>query len=246
MAGRKRKTKKGRKKRNVTEAERELTRKLYHNRKKKPSDIAGILGREKSRVTKNLFVRKEGAPGPGRPPALTKKQVDNLEARTEQLIEAADGKKEVSLKFVKRRTRCPAGTKTIARNLHKRGVRWHPLRNKPALTEEDQKARRAFARKWGGKPKNFWKKKVHMFIDNKNFPVYTNGAARAHAARRTVRGAYRKRGGGLGKGFVKVRKSLHQNTGAKSAIIAAQGWTGRNSCMCCWSSCGKNSIVFVH
>ena len=61
----------------------------------------------------------------------------------------------------------------------------------------------------------------------KHFPVYLDGPGRDHAARRKVRGVYRTKGDGLAKGCVKAPKSLHYNTGAKKAIIAAGVGNGK-------------------
>lgn len=82
------------------------------------------------------------------------------------------------------------------------------------------RARRLHAQAW-------WCAHIHLHLDLKNFPVYLNGKARDHAAMREVRGAYRQRGGGLGRGYTKAPKHLRFNPGAKSVMIAAAVGKGR-------------------
>ena len=60
-----------------------------------------------------------------------------------------------------------------------------------------------------------------MSIDLKRFSVYVNAAGRAYAAQREIRGAYRKPGQGLHKGYVKPPKALKYNPGVKSGLLAA-------------------------
>ena len=145
--------------------------------------------------------------------------------------------------------------------VHARRTRHHghthhlfrPLREKPVLTDEDIKARFAFANKYKGKSASCWLKEVHMFADNKTFPVYhhplprphvgltralegkqwcvvwcwllcgryINHAGRVHAARRRVRGQFRKPSDGLKAGHVRAGRSLKFNPGAKAQMVAA-------------------------
>ncbi len=61
----------------------------------------------------------------------------------------------------------------------------------------------------------------HAIIDDKSYPVYLNGKHRDHAARRSARGSYRSRKGGLSKGHVKPRKSQTGGFGKSALVIAA-------------------------
>ena len=61
----------------------------------------------------------------------------------------------------------------------------------------------------------------HAIIDDKSYPVYLNGMHRDHAARRSARGSYRSRKGGLCKGHVKPRKSQTGWFGKSALVMAA-------------------------
>jgi hypothetical protein len=145
--------------RNMTDEQKATMRDLYFKGKEKPSRIAKIFKRTKSCMTRILSA-KPGVSGPGRPLVLSKKQVDNLEKRLEETIAKADALKEVTYDMLERRTKCKASVKTIRRNLQKRKIKFRPLRSKPLLTDDDIKDRKAYAKRWAKKPKNFWQKKI--------------------------------------------------------------------------------------
>ena len=142
----------------------------------------------------------------GRPVILDEAAVDKLIAQLDHMVVIADAQYEVTVDMVRRRARCKAGNRTIPDALHARKVYFRRLREKPVLTDDDIKARIAFARKFMGKTEAWWRTFVHMRIDVKHFPVYLNGRARAHAAREDVRGAYRTPGEGLEAPYVKHGK----------------------------------------
>ncbi len=84
-----------------------------------------------------------------------------------------------------------------------------------------QAGRRAFAEKYAAKPASFWENGVDAYIDNKFFPTFLNHRARAYAAKRVARGTFRARGGGLGRGHVKPKKTLKVSFSHGSIQIAA-------------------------
>ena len=110
------------------------------------------------------------------------------------------------------------------------------MRSKPLLTKRDVKERFAFAKKYRKKPRSFWRRKVDLSWDLKNWQVYVTAAARAYAAMREVRGAYRPQGGGLGEGYVVAPKTLRYNTGVRSVKIAGGVGKGR---LRVWHDVGK-------
>jgi hypothetical protein len=89
------------------------------------------------------------------------------------------------------------------------------------LTDEDVKARKAFADKYASRSETWWQKQIHMHIDVKHYKIYLNNKSRDYAAREGTRGAYRKRGDGLKKPYVKPAKGVKFNTGAKSVAVLA-------------------------
>ncbi len=170
-----------------------------------PSEIAALLRRDKSTMTRLLVMEKERKKE-GRPVILDEAAVDKLTALLDHMVVVADAQYEVTVDMLRRRARCKAGSRTISDALHARKVYFRRLREKPVLTDDDIKARIAFAKKFMGKTEAWWRTFVHMHIDVKHFPVYLNRRARAHAAREGVRGAYRTPGKGLEAPYVKHGK----------------------------------------
>ena len=193
-----------------------------------PADIAERLGRDKSTVTRRC-VKMLGRKRQGRKKALSEAQVDFLERRLEQLIVKAKGRYHVTAKMFKRSTRMKVSARCISDALHKRNVYFRKLREKPMLTIENRKARMAFACKFKGKTKGWWNAHVHAFIDGEHFQVYLNGKERLYAAQHATYGAYRKPGKGLSGAYVKPKRTLKRNTGARSALVMAG--IGRGRCL---------------
>lgn len=172
----------------------------------------------------------------GRKELLTKAQVNLLVRTLKAMIKQAAAKKEITLAMILRRARVKVSERCARKALQTRGIRFRRMRDKPLLTKDDVKERWRFARKYRNKSKAWWRSKVHLYIDLKSWKVYPNAKGRALAAQRTVRGAYRGPGGGLGEGYVVVPKSLKQNTGARPAKIA--GGVGKGRCRL-WYDVGR-------
>ena len=193
---------------------------MYHMRKQKPSHIAKMLGRDKSTITRVLFKKDAyNVKGVGRQKLLNFEDVSKIVAKTKAMVKEADSQYEVTVAMVRKAAKCKASEKTILKELHKRNIYFRKLREKPVLTSDDKKARLTFAKKHMKKSKVWWAKNVHAFIDNKHWPVYLNKNARKIAAQRTVRGAYRGLGDGLGEGYTKHSKVL--KIGGKTILISA-------------------------
>ena len=183
-----------------------------HQEGKSPSEIAKLMGRDLSGICRRLqrtkpSVAKSIAPV-GRPPALSPAMVDKLVRTAEHMIRHANAKYQVTIKMVMASLKLKCCQKTARRALHARGVRFHVMREKPVRTEADEADRLKFARTHSGKPLSYWTDQVDAYMDNKSFPAYLTGPARAYAAKRTARGTYRAKGQGLAKGHVKPKKSL--------------------------------------
>ena len=84
--------------------------------------------------------------------------------------------------------------KTLLRELHDRGFKFYRLKERQTLTDDDVKERKAWAQARMGRRATTWVTKPHAIIDNKNWPLYTTGAGRSHAARRSIRGAFQELG----------------------------------------------------
>ena len=159
-----------------------------------PNMIAQRLGRDLSTVVRQLGKSKESTRegvkvrGCGRPPALTAETIDRLVDKTEKLTKAAYARFQITVGAIKKAAGLNCCEKVVLQALHSRGMFMRPLRQKPVRTRSDDEARLAFAKKYQKRPATYWSTQVDGFLDNKFFPVYTNGAARAYAAKRVARG----------------------------------------------------------
>lgn len=132
------------------ESERALVRRMAFDLKKSPSEIAEATGRHISSICRALQ-RPATGKARGRPPALTPAKAARVAKVAEQMVRAADAKKEITLRMVMTRARVRASVRTVQTALHRQGVYFRRMRTKPRLTEDDIKARFAFATKYKGK-----------------------------------------------------------------------------------------------
>ena len=197
-----------------------LAKMWYQVDGKSVPEIARLLHRSSSGVRPHVTSNRPPVPQ-GRPPALTKKQVDKLESTLMKMIKKADAKYEVTLSMLKKATRVKACIRTIRKYLHQRDIKWHNMRSKPVLTSADVKDRCGFADTYASKSAQWWLDHIHMHIDCKHFPIYINGKSRAHGAQQGTRGAYRKPGQGLDFPYTKASKTLKYNTGVRGVTVLA-------------------------
>ena len=185
----------------MTEGEVKLAKKWYVDGET-TAEIADRLSRDQSTITR-LLVKRVPRKKQGRKALLDEAAVDKLADKLNSMVEKADGKYEVTAAALKRATRTKASDRTILDALHKRGIFFRRLREKPVLTEQDVSDRKAFAEKYEKKPASWWNTAIHLTIDVKHFKVLPHGNARKHVAQEATRGAYRKAGQGLNKGYTK-------------------------------------------
>ena len=186
----------------------------------KPSSVARALGRDLSCVCR-LFKQKKAPKPSGRPVQFTDAMAERTIEVLEEMITKADANQEVTLQMVMRRCRIKVCEKVVAKALHKRGYWFRRLRSKMILTPEDVKVRYVWSKKYKGKSKRWWRKAVHIHLDNHCFKVATTGFARKLLAKRRVRGVYRKKGKSLRSAHVKPDPKLRLNTGAKGILKMA-------------------------
>ena len=205
----------------VTDAEKELIKGALA-RNHTPARIAELLDKDPTTIQRHVKAIKTNKlrPGSGRPAALTPKQEEQIVKKMKLMTKVADAKFRVTIPMVKTALKLKCSDKVVAAALHKADVYYHPLREKPVRTAEDDAKRKVFAGKYKSKPASWWSKDVHAYIDNKFFPVYLNGKGRDYAAKRAATGTFRKKGEGLGKGHVKPSKALKFNTGARSVLVS--------------------------
>ena len=212
----------------VSAEESRLMKMWYKEDGKAPAEIARLLHRDKGTISRRLH--NEGPPQKqGAKCILTPAQVDRLIAKTKAYIKQAKGRYRITYQIIKNRTRCKASVKTIMREFHKRGTTFRKMREKPLLTDEDIADRFSFGRKYKGKPPGWWLKKIDAHWDGKWFKVFLNGKARKHAATQKVFGAFRGcgDGDGLKAPYVRSRKDLKYNTGARGVMVLAAVGKGK-------------------
>ena len=128
---------------------------------------------------------------------------------------------------LKRASRTKASERTILKALRRRKIYFRRLREKPVLTEQDTLDRKSFAEKFSEKSASWWNSAINLIIDVKRFKVLPHGTARRHAAQETARGAYRKSGKSVSKGYTKPLTKTKFNTGAKGVQVLAGVGNGR-------------------
>jgi len=195
---------------------------------KTPGEIAQLLHRNKSTITRHIYAKKADLKQ-GRRSALSDTQIDALVSKTESYIKQAKGRYRITFDLIKRRSRMRASVRTLRRAFHERGITFKKFREKPDLTEDDVKDRYRFAQKHRNRTAASWLTSIDMHIDCKWFPVYLNGKARHHAARQKTFGAFRGRAQGLAKHHIRPRKDLKFNTGARGVMVL--GGIGPNKVM---------------
>ena len=96
----------------LSSEEQRLAKQWYSEDKLGPGEIAQLLRRDKSTITR-LVVKQLPRKKQGRPRVLSEADVDFLERRLHELIVKSMGKYHVTAAMVKRSARCKASVKTI-------------------------------------------------------------------------------------------------------------------------------------
>ena len=120
----------------MTKDEKRIILQMASERNMPPIKIAEANDRHVSNISRLLKKKKKKETKMGRPPILTKEQVDRLEALLEAMVDKAAGNKEVTLGMLMRRSRTKASVRTVADRLRKRGYQFRDLREKPILTPD--------------------------------------------------------------------------------------------------------------
>ena len=105
----------------LTDGEKNLARRWHFEEGKTRTDIAGLLHRSLSAVSRLLAQKKAPAPT-GRPRALTEANVDRAVAPVEKLVDGANGNREVTLAMIMRRCRLKVSSQTVSSALHRRSA----------------------------------------------------------------------------------------------------------------------------
>ena len=159
--------------------------------------ILKITGRSPDTVTKILYPDKKTKKHTqkGAPRKISQKEFGKIlkSLRTLQCQKHPQGK-EVTADMVLAHAGVWACARTLLREFRRRQIRFFRLKERPILTKDDIKDRKAWALKRKGRSRQAWVRTPHAIIDNKRWPIYGTAVGRAHAARRSVRGAYQLKG----------------------------------------------------
>ena len=136
----------------MSEEELRLAKK-WKSEDKKPSEIAELLGRDKSTINRNLK-RRRPRKKRGRRNLLTEVQVDALVEKLKDMIVTAKGRWEVTAAMLKRSARCKASLCVMREALHRRNIYLYAMRLKPLLTDEDIADRWQFGWDYIDKPRS--------------------------------------------------------------------------------------------
>ena len=188
--------------------------------------IAATLHRSTDTVSKHVFKKHVKKAPHGRPVAITPAIYKRLEQVHKKMLKELPGQ-EVTIAMLKKRMGLQCSEKSISRAFWRHGVHVRPLYEKPDLSPEDVRERRAWASKHVHRSPAQWQKYVHAVIDSKTFQVCHTGASRGHAARRTLRGAYREKRRVFSAGYTKPPTTLKQNSGAKSVHVTCAIGNGK-------------------
>jgi hypothetical protein len=153
---------------------------------------------------------------------LAPSHVKKLMAVRRRMIKKANNEKRVTYADViaEAGLDVDCAQRTMEDALRREGLSYHPARAKVQVSEDDAKARLAFAEEWSKKPPSFWTNSIHGFLDCKAWPVPLTPSQRTRYAQTRVTGHLRFPHEGTDRGFTKPRQK-HDWIGTPSVNVAA-------------------------
>ena len=153
---------------------------------------------------------------------LAPSHVKKLMAVRRRMIKKANNEKRVTYADViaEAGLDVDCAQRTMEDALRREGLSYHPARAKVQVSEDDAKARLAFAEEWSKKPPSFWTNSIHGFLDCKAWPVPLTPSQRTRYAQTRVTGHLRFPHEGTDRGFTKPRQK-HDWIGTPSVSVAA-------------------------
>ena len=148
----------------------------WRNEGKSLSTCADLLGRSAEAVRENTtpqLVKKKAMKVKGRPIMITEAKFQKIIAATENMIEVADCRWEVTIDMIKRKVQFQGSLRTLQNAFRKRGYYFRRFREKLRLTPEDVIDRKQFGIDFEDITGEQWKKKPHGIIDNKSYPLHS-------------------------------------------------------------------------
>ena len=201
--------------------------KRWYKQGKPINDIAELLGRDRTTVSEHVHTDSNNEPpNPvGRPRKIQDKEWSKLEKALHALVSRAKAQKEVTMAMVIKKARLNVCEKVAREAFHAHDIYFHKIFEKPVLEPEDVPARRDWCEKRLRRTKQQWLRQPHAIIDNKTFALFHTKKGRAHAARRSLRGVYRKAGAKPVPHLVRQKSTV--KFPAPSAMVTAAVIKGR-------------------
>jgi hypothetical protein len=158
------------------------------------SKIQEITTRSSSTISSVLSPDTAAKNPKGAPKKLPPKVMKEVVKKTVALQKQAGARKEITATMITNAAGVQVCDKTLQTGFQTEGFGFYKLKEGPILDKQDMKDRLAWAKRRVSRSKEAWINKPHAIIDNKHFQMFTTEGGREHAARRSVRGAYQKKG----------------------------------------------------
>lgn len=176
------------------------------------------------RALKSSTFKRGASETRGRKQKLSMRNLKALEKARVELIKKADGLHEVHWDDIMKKARVPPVHRTTAaKAMAKAGfnVKWRTPRLKPMRNDIDEAERRRICKTLRKLPASYWRRRVHLFMDNKKWDIPQSAKGKRFLRMIKVRGHLRTPSEGLKKGFTKPNtKKHHVNTGGHVNVCA--------------------------
>jgi hypothetical protein len=158
----------------------------------------------------------------GRKRSLSKQDARKLDTTRRRLILAADNEKRIThADIVETAGLTDVTCRRVCEDaLRAKRVSFKTPRRKIQISEADAKLRLGVAKVWVKRRGTYWSKKVHAYVDNKNFPIPRTPKQRKRFRQTMITGHLRKASEGTDRGFTKPREK-HSFIGIPSVTISA-------------------------
>ena len=145
--------------------------------------------------TINSILKSDATPPlKGAPVKFKAEDVEKVLKVLGAMVKKANAQKEVTLDMVLKKAGYEVCKRTAREGLKQRNVAFYKLKEKPLLEPSDVKDRKIFADDHKRRSASRWVVQPHAIIDDKSFQMTCHQKSREFAARRSVRGAYQKKG----------------------------------------------------
>lgn len=159
--------------------------------------------------------------GSGAPIQFSAKDLDKVLKVTEALVRKADAQQEITLSSIVAKAGVNVCERTVRDGMKDKKYSFLKLKEKPLLTDDDVAKRKLGTGAHKRRSRLQWVQTPHAIIDNKKFPKTNCPKSREYTARRSVRGAYMKKGSQPKRWLVKPKNG--SNTVKYCGVTVAAG-----------------------